>query len=126
MDNSIQFSNNDLIVLEEIIDLLEPFYEISVKCQAETIATASMVVPAVVHLLSHLPDIKENILFCTKLVQQLQLSIETRFSGIIKRLNQNDIMENDPFSDPVYFMAAVLDPAFKFYWIRDSGFKITS
>ncbi|CAM4841257.1 unnamed protein product [Rotaria magnacalcarata] len=125
MDNSIQFSNNDLIVLEEIIDLLEPFYEISVKCQAETIATASMVVPAVIHSLSHLHDIKENILFCTKLVQQLQLSIETRFSGIIKRLNQTDIMENDPFSDPVYFMATVLDPAFKFYWIRDSGFKIT-
>ncbi|CAF5127390.1 unnamed protein product, partial [Rotaria sp. Silwood1] len=72
-----------------------------------------------VHLLSHLRDIKENILFCTKLVQQLQLSLETRFSGIIKRLNENYIEENDPFSDPVYFMAALLDPAFKFYWIRD-------
>ncbi|CAF4069257.1 unnamed protein product [Rotaria sordida] len=119
MDNSIKFSNNDLIVLEEIIDVLEPFYEISIKCQAETIVTASMVVPAVVHLLSHLRDMKENILFCTKLVQQLQISLETRFSGIIKRLNQNDIEENDPFGDPVYFMAAVLDPAFKFYWIRD-------
>lgn len=119
MDNSIKFSNNDLLVLEEIIDLLEPFYEISIKCQAELIATASMVVPAVVHLLSHLRDIKENILFCTKLVKELQSSLVTRFSGIIKRLNQNHVEENDPFRDPVYFMATVLDPTFKFYWIRD-------
>ncbi|CAF3425787.1 unnamed protein product, partial [Rotaria sp. Silwood2] len=59
------------------------------------------------------------ILFCTKLVQQLPLSLETRFSGITKRLNQNHIEENDPLSDPVYFMAAVLDPVFKFYWIQD-------
>ncbi|CAF4688197.1 unnamed protein product, partial [Rotaria sp. Silwood2] len=99
MDNSIKFSNNDLIVLEEIIDLLESFYEISIKCQAETIATASMAVPAFVHLLSHLRDIKENIFYF--------------------RLNQNHIEENDPLSDPVYFMAAVLDPVFKFYWIQD-------
>ncbi|CAM4895123.1 unnamed protein product [Rotaria socialis] len=119
MDNSITFSNNDFTVLEEIINILEPFYEISIKCQAEAIVTASLVVPAVVHLVTHLRDIKENLSFCTKLAQQLQSSLEIRFAGIIKRLNQDEVENNDPFSDSIYFMAAALDPQFKFYWIRD-------
>ncbi|CAF1329477.1 unnamed protein product [Rotaria magnacalcarata] len=119
MDNSITFSNKDFTVLEEIINILEPFYEISIKCQVEAIVTASLVVPAVVHLVTHLRDIKENLSFCTKLAQQLQSSLEIRFAGIIKRLNQDEVENNDPFSDSIYFMAAALDPQFKFYWIRD-------
>jgi hypothetical protein len=119
MENPVKFSNNDIITLKESIDILEPFYEISIKCQSETIVTASLVVPAIVHLIVHLRDIKENLLFCNKLVQQLQSSMEARFTGILNRLNQLDVEENDPFYDPVYFMAAVLDPSFKFYWLRD-------
>ncbi|CAF3358442.1 unnamed protein product [Rotaria sp. Silwood2] len=119
LENPIKFSNNDIIILNELIDILEPFHEISVKCQSETIVTASLVVPAVVHLIVHLRDITENLSYCNKLVQQLKLSIEARFAGIINRLNQLDVEKNDPFNDPVYFMAAVLDPSFKFFWLRD-------
>jgi hypothetical protein len=119
MENPVQFLSNDLIILEEIIDVLEPFYEISSKRQGEVLVTASLVVPAVVHLMVHLRDIKENILFCNKLVLQLQSSLEKRFAGIINRLNQSSIEQSDPFNDPVYFMAAVLDPSFKLHWIRD-------
>jgi hypothetical protein len=119
MDNPIKFTNNDLIILQEIIDILEPFYDISLRCQSEVVVTASMVVPSVVHLLCHLRDIKEHLSFCSKLVQQLKSSIETRFAGIINRLNQVDMTGNEPFNDPLYFMAALLDPAFKFYWIHD-------
>jgi hypothetical protein len=108
-------------MLQEMIDILEPFYEISIKCQAEMIVTASLVVPSIVHLITHLRDMKEttNLLFSTKLVEQLQSSIEKRFAGIIHRLNQVDVEQNDPFNDPLYFMATLLDPSFKFFWIRD-------
>jgi len=119
MDDPVKFSNNDYIILEEIVDVLEPFYEISIQCQAEKIVTVSLVVPAIVHLIVHLRDMKENVLFCTKFVEQLQSSIEKRFSGIIHRLNLVDVEENYPFNDPLYFMATVLDPSLKFYWIRD-------
>jgi zinc finger BED domain-containing protein 1 (E3 SUMO-protein ligase ZBED1) len=119
MDNPVTFLNNDFTILEEIIDILEPFYEISIKCQAATIVTVSLVVPAIVHLISHLRNIKVNLSFCTKLVEQLQASIEKRFSGIVHRLNLVNVEENDPFNDPLYFIAAVLDPSFKFLWIRD-------
>lgn len=67
------------MILEELVSILEPFYEISIKCQQETIVTASLVVPAVVCLLTHLRDVKENVSYCTKLVNQLQSSIEIRF-----------------------------------------------
>ncbi|CAF1525832.1 unnamed protein product [Rotaria sordida] len=119
MDNPIKFSSNDLTLLEEIIHILEPFYEITIKCQAEAAVTVSLVVPSIVHLISHLRDIKEDISFCSKLVEQLQESINTRFSGIINRLNLVDVAENNPYGDTLYFIAAVLDPCFKFYWIRD-------
>ena len=119
MDDPVKFSNNDFSTLEEIINILEPFYEITVKCQAETVVTASIVVPSIVHLTSHLRDIQEDTSFCSKLIQQLHESITKRYSGIIKRLNLLDVDKDDPYSDPLYFMTTVLDPSFKFYWSKD-------
>ncbi len=119
MENPIKFTNNEMIILKELLEVLEPFYDVCITCQSETIVTASAVVPAIVHLISHLHDIKENISFCVKLVQQLELSIEKRFAGIVKRLDQSNVEENDPFNDPVYFLATVLDPWFKFFWLKD-------
>ncbi|CAF1304557.1 unnamed protein product [Rotaria magnacalcarata] len=126
MSKPIMFSNNDLIILEEIILILAPFHEISIKCQAETAATVSLVVPSIVHLISHLRDIKEDLAFSSKLAGQLQESIKKRFSGIINRLHLNKVAENDPYGDRLYIIAAVLDPCFKFYWIRDLQLPIQS
>jgi hAT family C-terminal dimerisation region len=119
MENPIRFSQKDLTIMKELIDILEPFYEISLKCQAEKIATVSFVVPSIVHLYSHLQSCNDSSVLCKKLVQQLQSAIEERFTGIIGRLRLLDVKADDPFNDPLYFMATVLDPAFKFYWIHD-------
>ena len=126
MENPVKFSNNDLTILEEIIEILQPFYDISIKCQAEIAVTASLVVPSVVHLISHLRDIKGEISFCTKLVQQLQTSINVRFSGITDRLYRIDSAEDAPYSDSLYFIASVLDPQFKFHWMRDLKLPVQS
>lgn len=119
MDNPIRFSNNDFTVLQEFVDVLEPFLEISLKCQAEEMVTASLVIPSIVHLLVHLRDIKNNLLICKKLVQELEKSLNKRFSGIIDRLNLVDTDDNKNFGDLLYFIATVLDPSFRFYWIQD-------
>lgn len=119
MDNPVKFSNNDFIILEEIVTILDPFYGISIKCQAEAAVTASLVVPSVVHLITHLRDIKRDVKFCGRLAQQLQSSLEKRFCGIMDRLNQVDVIDDQRYGDPLYFIAAVLDPAFKFFWLRD-------
>ena len=57
-----------------------------------------------------------------KLVDQLQVSIETRFTGIANRLHQRTVREDDPFNDPLYVMTAALERQFKFYGIRDMKF----
>ena len=85
----------------------------------KNVVTASLVVPVVVHLIVHLRDIKEYMIFGIKLVQQLQLPIEKCFAGICKLISQLNIKQNDPFNDPVYLMAAVLDLSFKVFWPRD-------
>ncbi|CAF5109689.1 unnamed protein product, partial [Rotaria magnacalcarata] len=118
-DNPVTFLNNDFMVLEEVVDILEPFYDISIKCQSDTIVTVSIVVPAIVHCITHLLEIRKKLSFCTKLVEQLHVSIDKRFSGIIHRLNLINVERNEPFNDPLYFMATILDPSFKFYWLRD-------
>ena len=124
IEYSIQFSIHDLLIMNEIIDILEPFYQISVKCQAEKAVTISLVVPSIVHLICHLRSIKDNVSSCQKLVQQLQVAIETRFAGIVNRSYQVEAKNNDSFNDPVYFMEAFLDPSFKFFWLSDLKLSI--
>ena len=81
-----------------------------------------MVVPSITYLLCHLSETKRNVKLSLKLIDQLQISIETRFAGIVNRLNQRDVREADPFNDSLFFMATVSDPQFKFYWLRDMKF----
>ena len=73
-----------------------------------------MVVPAIVH---HLKQMNSKTSLLKKLVTQLDRSINSRFSGIVKRLSLHQISVNDPFSDPLYFVAILLDPKFKLRWI---------
>ena len=116
-DDALSFSSSDFNVLEEVIEILEPFADITIICQSETTATISMVVPAIVHLVHHLKQMNSKTSLLRKLVVQLDQSIKTRFSGIVKRLSLEPISDNDPFSDPLYFVATLLDPKFKLRWI---------
>ena len=42
-----------------------------------------------------------------------------RFADIMKCLNQCGVEINNSFSDLVYFIAALLNPSFKFCWLLD-------
>ena len=98
-----RFISHDFSVLDEPIQILEPFVEITIKCQSETIVTISMTVPAIVPIIYHLKQITCNVSVLTKLVIQLNRSINVRFSGIAKRLRMSPVTENDPFNDPLFF-----------------------
>lgn len=126
MENPVKFTTNEMNILNELLDVLEPFYDICIKCQSETVITASLVVPAVTHLLAHLREAKKNLSLCLKLVDELNLSLQKRFAGIVKRLNQSNVEKNDPFNDSVYFLSTVLDPSFKFFWLRDLNLSISN
>ena len=51
------------------------------------------------------------------MITQLDRSINSRFAGIVKRLFMKPVTEDDPFNDPLYFVATLLDPKFKFRWM---------
>ncbi|CAF2019737.1 unnamed protein product [Rotaria magnacalcarata] len=116
-DNGLKFSNDDFVILQEAVQILEPFAEITSRIQSESVVTASLVVPSVVHIIDHLKTIKSNISFLKKLCLQLEQATNERFSGIVKRLSQQIVYQDDPFSDPIYFVCTVLDPEFKFFWL---------
>jgi hypothetical protein len=122
-DNELKFNSNDFIVLKEAIDILEPFAEITSRIQSESVVTASLVVPSVVHVIDHLKNVKPNISLLKKMCIQLEQSINKRFAGIVKRLSQEIVFTDDPFSDPIYFVCAVLDPEFKLYWLSQMNYK---
>jgi hypothetical protein len=116
-DDELKFTQHDFIVLQEAVEILEPFAEITLRIQSESVVTISLVVPSIVHLIDHLKIIKPHMSLLTKTCEQLEQSINKRFAGIVKRLYQQNICPSDPYADPIYFICAVLDPEFKFYWL---------
>lgn len=76
-----------------------------------------MVVPAVVHIIHHLEQMKGKVSLLKTLITQLEQSMNTRFAGIVKRLSLQQVLDCDPFNDPLYFVATLLDPKFKFHWM---------
>ena len=117
-DDQLRFNNNDFLVSKEVVDILGPFADITYRIQTESVATASLVVLSIVHLVDHLNKIKPQLAFLKKLCTQLHQSIEKRFSGIIKRLMQKTLADTDPFSDPVYFVSSFLDPQCNLFWLN--------
>lgn len=124
-DNEVKFHSNDFIVLQEAVDILEPFAEITSRIQSESVVTASLVVPSLVHIIDHLKNIKSSVLVLKNICIELEQAINRRFSGIVKRLSQQIVSIDDPFSSPIYFICTVLDPEFKFYWLRQMNYKPT-
>ncbi|CAF3189346.1 unnamed protein product [Rotaria socialis] len=122
-DNEVKFNNNDFIVLQEAVELLEPFAEITVRVQSQSVVTASLVVPSVVHLLDHVNVMKTNLRILKSMCIQLEQSIHRRFAGIVKRLHQQSVNANDRFSDHIYFVCTFLDPEFKLYWLRQMKYS---
>ncbi|CAF4377586.1 unnamed protein product [Rotaria sp. Silwood2] len=102
-DNELKFNNNDFTILQEAVDILEPFAEITTRIQSGSVVTASLVVPSVVHIIEHVNHIKPHLSILKKMCIQLEQSINKRFAGIVKRLSQQSVDTNDPFSDPIYF-----------------------
>ena len=49
-DDTLSFSSTDINILDEVIEILEPFTDITVICQSENTATISMMVPAILHI----------------------------------------------------------------------------
>jgi len=99
--------------------------------------TVSYVVPCVLSLNTHLHDMKIQTRYSGPLLDALLSSLKCRFRGIFERTGLMDVdntggsesktskstskqqpVEPSPFFDDVYFISAVLNPAFGIKWIE--------
>ena len=86
-------------------------------CQSEIVATVSMVASLIVHVIHHFKQMKTRTSLLKQLITQLDRSIKIRFSEIVKRLSTKPANKNDPFNDPLYSVATILDRRFRFRWL---------
>ena len=103
--------------LSEVVEILEPFNEVTEITQGDQYATLGYVVPTVVTLHKFLSAKLKDAKYHTVLVRKLLESLGTRFAGLLELLklkaNTKDITAiSKPFGNYVYLMAAALDPSY--------------
>ena len=82
--------------------------------------TISAVVPCVLSLNHHLENQKQEVCYLGGLICSLQRSLKRRFRGIFVNVRMADGQDDgpsEPFSDPLYLKAALLDPSFGNMWL---------
>ena len=115
------FSNREWNQLEELVNIMEPFYNATVLCQGEFTVTISTVLPSVLSINHHLIRLaQKKDLHLTNLVRVLKESLTNRFFGIFVNMhmvkpagNRDDL----PFGDVIYMISAFLDPRFALQWL---------
>jgi hypothetical protein len=55
--------NTDFYAFEEILDILEPFCEMTVTYQPESMTPITMVVPSIAHIIDHLKQMRTTVIF---------------------------------------------------------------
>ena len=108
----VSFSGREWNKMIDVCDILSPFAEATDLTQGNNSVTVSFVVPTVLDLYSHLHRCQATSRHCRSLINALKKSLQTRFLGIIEECKMLGPFydEKIPFSENVYFMAAVLDP----------------
>ncbi|XP_035478434.1 zinc finger BED domain-containing protein 4-like [Scophthalmus maximus] len=109
----LSFTTREWNLLKELVDILKPFGEATDLTQGDKVITISAVVPSILPLNHHLEKLKPQVCFLSGLVRSLQASLSW---NLHQRENGQDTTA--PFSDPVYFKAAALDPAFSLLWLE--------
>ncbi|KAJ7341172.1 hypothetical protein JRQ81_004980 [Phrynocephalus forsythii] len=105
--------------LKELSHVLQPFLEATTVVQGDKGVTISAVVPSVVGLYHHLQHLQP--VYLDSMVAALRDSLETRFAGILVIAGLLPLIKSEKpldFHDYIYFIAAVLDPNFHFWWLQ--------
>ncbi|CAF1118094.1 unnamed protein product [Adineta ricciae] len=66
---------------------------------------------------------KESLVYLKKLITQLDLSINKRFSGIVQYLMHQSVSDDESYYDPDYFAGTVLDHQLKFHWLQQMNYN---
>ncbi|TRY96253.1 hypothetical protein DNTS_033469 [Danionella cerebrum] len=102
--NELVLGNLDKAVLQELVEVLEPFEEASDMVRGDKHVSISLALPCVLGLRKHLAEVITQ--QCTGIVVALSLALDLRLAGILE--------------DPLYITATTLDPQFKLSWSSES------
>lgn len=120
-------------VLKELVEILSPFLQATDLLQGDKVVTISAVVPSVLSLNHHLQRLQgSRDRYLMPMIKALQKSLKHRFTGVFinarlmpkpKPSCQTQTQQSakpdaeEPFSDKVYLLSALLDPTFAMMWI---------
>ena len=110
-------------ILQELVDLLQPFCEATDLTQGESQPTIGCVVPAVVSLDACLTEFIPRAVHHIMVARALQESLRRRFHGLFQRIqilpSAGGEIDVKTFGLMLYPMASVLDPSYGFLWLED-------
>ena len=105
-----RITNQDYLALTELVSVLLPFKEATQQVEGEKIVTSSCICPVVVGLRREMERLKNsNLVYCKKLVSDLQESVVKRLSPFLMSSDNR--------------LSALLDPRFKDKWVGNDNEK---
>jgi len=109
----------DFAMLQELVDILEPFAEATEVTQGDKYATIGCVTPCVIGLHNCLSRLQQSTRYHGAVVRELTESLHTRFGGLLTNVGILDEPSNSGFVNLIYPMASLLDPNYGFVWLED-------
>ena len=106
--------------LDELVDILQPFAEVTELTQGDEYITISCVLPSIVALLKCMAGLSGRARYHSTVLATLVDSINKRFSGLLQSLQMQptSIGRQEPFEQLIYPAAAVMDPKYGFIWLE--------
>jgi hypothetical protein len=123
--SNLVLSNKEYQILQELVQILEPFAEATDVTQGDKSITISCVVPVIVSLDRILSDYSMTIKFLAPMVRELHNSLFQRFRGLFVQLSipeprgfvASDRCRDLNFDSRLFLLAAALDPHHSFQWL---------
>ena len=122
----IVMSAREVIMLNELVGILEPFAEATDNAQGDSVlASISCVVPTIVGLFKFLNEALQTCQHHLNLLRQLKSSLEKRFRallitiGILPDVDGFDRSSYDTFGGLLYPISSVLDPSYGLVWLDE-------
>jgi len=121
------FTKRECEILKEVIEVLEPAYNATLIMEEDT-AVVSLVAPTVAALYKKWSQMQRSVKFADTLIAALLKSLEKRFVGLLinigilppQKTHNGDVIDTATlnFGDPLFLVAAALDPEFRLNWLN--------
>ena len=106
--------------LEELVEILQAFSEVTELMQGDNYVTVSCVVPSVVALLKYMAGLNSLLWYHGTMVEAHVESIRRCFTGLLQTLQiqPSSTTQQEPSEQLIYPAAAVMDPGYGFVWLE--------